>query len=516
MPVRSGDLAVSERRRIRALADGALLRTATFEGREHLVVPVVALIGDAVIRPLHSEVPELVPATLLALAPAQWDGRPVVAEHPDGGLGSANEPETLETARFGIVFATRFEDQRLRLDAWLDATRAEAIGGAAAEAVATVRRGEQAEVSVGAWVTLVAETGRSPTGVAYGARWTTIAADHLAFGLAGAAGACSIEMGCGAPRAAQRSGEEAGMSTSAAGRQRGMLRRLIDRLTSAQSEDAVSDNALRDALWAALRADEPAFEGVVEVFASEGLVIYATSPEGAIQLWRRGFTLDAGSVTLADEKELVEAVTKFEPAAAASCGSGCRCNHEENETMDNETKTLVASLIAASRGRYEAGDAEALAGFGVPRLTAMLAAVQEAEEVVVDDEDDDATAPKPDVVPDPVEDGSVTLPAAEVEALRKLAAERRAEQAKERESLVAAVAAVTDVWTKAELAAMSVDDLRRLAKALPRPRDYSGRGVPLESTDAAAPPPPDVFVFSRAVREGKSRADAMKAARGAN
>lgn len=187
---------------MRCLAQTAELRHARFEGAEHVVVPVVAMVGDSVVHPVNAETPELVPAVVLAEAPRGWNGRPVLPNHPDGGRASANDPRTLEQMRIGTLFDTRFEDGRLKTEAWVDVARAESLGGDAADVVRRLRDGETVEVSVGAWV-----TGSRRTGTRDGRRfefvWTNVIPDHLAVLPAGAEGACSVDMGCGAPRAAQ-------------------------------------------------------------------------------------------------------------------------------------------------------------------------------------------------------------------------------------------------------------------------------------------------------------------------
>lgn len=191
---------------IRLAARTAEIRSARFDGAEHLVIPCVCMVGDAVVRPMHSEGPEFVPAEELAVAPSAWDGRPVLGDHPEGGTGSANNPRTLEAARYGSMFNTRYEDGALRTEAWIDLARAERIGGEAlrvARAAERAMAGEQVdpiECSVGAWVSLRREDGVSPSGKRYEYRWAALIPDHLAVGLNGSPGACSVEGGCGALR----------------------------------------------------------------------------------------------------------------------------------------------------------------------------------------------------------------------------------------------------------------------------------------------------------------------------
>ncbi|HMI90073.1 MAG TPA: hypothetical protein VK509_01865, partial [Polyangiales bacterium] len=69
---------------VQGALDTAHLRTMQFESREHLVVPVIALV-EGVVHAVNSDQPEYVPGTELARAPLGWNGRPVVGDHPSDG-----------------------------------------------------------------------------------------------------------------------------------------------------------------------------------------------------------------------------------------------------------------------------------------------------------------------------------------------------------------------------------------------------------------------------------------------
>jgi len=176
------------------------VRTVQHDGREHLVVPVVALM-EGVIHAVNASTPEFVSADALAVSPHSWNGRHLVLGHPakDGRQISANDPTVLESQSFGQIFNTRYANKRLLMDAYIDPVKAEKIGGA--KMLERLRNGEMVEVSVGAFVTTDNQSGEY-LGKPYQARWQTIAPDHLAF-LPDGRGACSIEMGCGAHRAAE-------------------------------------------------------------------------------------------------------------------------------------------------------------------------------------------------------------------------------------------------------------------------------------------------------------------------
>jgi hypothetical protein len=193
---------VSFSRYLHLISATGQIRTATFEDREHIVVPVVALV-EGVIHAVNADNPELVLAEEFGRSPLGWNGRPVMPDHPEafGIRVSANSPKVLEKQRFGQVFNTKVEGKRLLMEAWLDPSRAEAIG--ATRHLERVRAGEMLEVSVGVFVVAEEKLGVH-NGQKYSAVWREIVPDHLALLPEGTTGACSIKMGCGTPRAASR------------------------------------------------------------------------------------------------------------------------------------------------------------------------------------------------------------------------------------------------------------------------------------------------------------------------
>lgn len=175
-------------------------RTATFEGRDHLVVPVVALIGDNVIHAVNAPSAEFVPASILSAA--GWNGRPLMLGHPteNGRQISANDPLVMERQGFGFMAQSRMNGKRLGTEAWIDVAKLEKLGQT--KLLEDVRAGKNIEVSVGAFVQTRDKVGMHE-GKQYHAEWASIAPDHLAF-LPDSLGACSVKMGCGANRAAMR------------------------------------------------------------------------------------------------------------------------------------------------------------------------------------------------------------------------------------------------------------------------------------------------------------------------
>lgn len=175
-----------------ATVSGAI-RRETFDGREWLVVPVVAVVQGV----LNGE---LVPADEIARSLPSWDGRPVTVGHPRDNVDyiSANSPGVLEEWGAGYLFNCGFEDERLKGEMWLDLSKAARTGGNLAAAVARFEAGQTTEVSTGYWRDVQSRAG-SWNGRPYTAVQANILPDHLAI-LLDAEGACNWDDGCGAPR----------------------------------------------------------------------------------------------------------------------------------------------------------------------------------------------------------------------------------------------------------------------------------------------------------------------------
>jgi hypothetical protein len=195
-------------------ADASALRSAQFDGKEYLVVPVVALV-EGVLQGMNAPSPELALAAEFGKYPAGWNGRPVVMNHPvdkEGTPVSANDPTVLEDWSFGKIFNSTLDDKKLKVEAWIDVELAKSKGGEFQSTVDRINAGEMVEVSVGCFVSTYAAKGVYG-GKAYKNVWTDVVPDHLALLSEGVLGACSNEAGCGAPRLNQ-SGESMATSKS--------------------------------------------------------------------------------------------------------------------------------------------------------------------------------------------------------------------------------------------------------------------------------------------------------------
>ncbi len=149
----------------------------TFEGREHLVVPVV--MARAGVTMNGAQVPES------EMIPESWNGVPVTNGHPKVGESyiSANSPQMLEQWAVGRIFNAEVSGGALKAEAWIDVNRADE------QMVAELESGAaQMDVSTG-YFSRDEQQGGITTHV-------DIKPDHLAL-LPNEAGACSWSDGCG-------------------------------------------------------------------------------------------------------------------------------------------------------------------------------------------------------------------------------------------------------------------------------------------------------------------------------
>lgn len=180
------------------------VRIETLNGIDYTVVPVVALL-EGVIHPVNAPTPEFVTAELFTPSLTAWNGRPLFAGHPlkDGQPISGNSPEVLATA-MGKVFNASQTGKALAMEAWLDPKLIkEGTSEHKVLTAVTADPPQMVEVSVGVFVNASSESGTYGT-KSYKSKWLSMTPDHLAM-LISTPGACSIEMGCGAPRVAAAS-----------------------------------------------------------------------------------------------------------------------------------------------------------------------------------------------------------------------------------------------------------------------------------------------------------------------
>ena len=167
-------------------------RYDTIGDKQYLVAPMVMLTEG-----VHagSEGPLFYPSDELSKTPQVWNHKPVVVYHPsapDGSALSACNSDILSRRGVGLIMNTRFEDGKLKAEAWLDESRANKIDERIAQAI---EKNQVMELSTGLFTDNVAESGEW-NGEKYDRVARNFRPDHLAL-LPDLKGACSIEDGAG-------------------------------------------------------------------------------------------------------------------------------------------------------------------------------------------------------------------------------------------------------------------------------------------------------------------------------
>lgn len=475
-------------------------RTEMFEGREHLVVPVVALM-EGVIHAVNAENPEYVPARALGVAPQSWDGRPLMLGHPakDGRQISANDARVLESQSFGRVFNTRFDGRRLLMDAYIDPVKTERIGGG--EMLRRLRNNELCEVSVGAFVTTDPQPGQY-NGKPYKAVWNSISPDHLAF-LPQGRGACSAEMGCGANRAAVA-------FITAEG-----YREVTpeDLKAAAETTHYVPVVTLDDE--GGMRAWEIAADDALKILSGKGSGNLEENTDGEQHKdceacegsgEKDGKPCDtckgsgkAPSKNDGDMKSAENTAGDAPAAAVKVAGSACGCRGEKNMTKEQRAET-ISTLIACKHSGFTEGDQVMLENATDERLEAFKVA---SEARMRTEADMKAAAAKPMTE----EEFMANAPA----SLRSLITRQQQQETSFKAELVAELKAAQEEYSETELAAMPIDQLQRMARMARielRP-DFSGRGLPRvlsnKKQDDVYANPPDPYAEAIKQRQSQGR-----------
>jgi len=166
-------------------------RTEKLNGKDYIVAPMTMIVPGVL---NGSKGPMFYPGEELAKNAEAWNGMPIVINHPDEAV-SARTPAILNKSGVGLVFNSRFENDKLQAEAWFDT---EQVKNKAIDVYGNLTTGKKQELSTGLFV-----GGLEPAtqNAEYnGVRYTHIARnykpDHLAI-LPEQAGACSISDGCG-------------------------------------------------------------------------------------------------------------------------------------------------------------------------------------------------------------------------------------------------------------------------------------------------------------------------------
>jgi len=181
------------------------------------------------------------------------------------------------------------------------------------------------------------------------------------------------------------------------------------------------------------------------------------------------------------------------PVPAEVRDMACTCGKTtKGEAMNKEQRTeLIKTLCADKHSGFTEADSKMLEAAPDERLESFrVAAAARAKEV--EEKTKPATEPAPKVAeskPLTEDDFMKVAP----DSLKSLIARAQAQDAAHKTTLVADLKTAQSEYSESELAAMSIDALERLSRAIGRqveqPTSYAGRGVPR----AAAAPEKDVY-----------------------
>jgi len=501
------------------------VRLGTLLGVEHVIAPIVMLLGDAVIFPINAETPEFVPAETLQIAPAGWNGRVLMAgDHPseEGAMVSANTPAVLERHSFGQIFNAIYESKRLQGEVWIDPRRA-AVVADGAEILRRLRENEPIEISVGCFVVAERIEGVAPNGETYGSIWREIIPDHVALLREGLIGACSVEMGCGTPRNAVRhynieptglraltDGETATLRSQVA--ESATLRAAaaaaeeeeataaseatvnpklaaylgavgVDDLAQLETLAGMSDSELRDILCEALRRVEPNFVAVTSVVPDDKTFVYLIDPDPGgptpLKPYQRSYTLSAdGKATLSDERAPVRQRTEWVPVTAAAAEHStarhaCTCGGHgtrgaegaEGATMPTKAERVTA-LISNPRSPFDEGDRAYLDTLSEDRLTACETHATAQAEPTAEERAEAERVAAATAAATAAAAGTVQVPAEELQTLRSMAAQHTAQRNAQKNVLVNQLKGAQTQYSEARLKTMELEQLQDIAGLL--------------------------------------------------
>ena len=472
-------------------ANNYSLRTEVYEGKEHLVVPVVMMV-EGVHNGSHG--PILHTIEELGKFPGAWNGIPIPVLHPKEGDSfiSANSPKVLQKQRVGWVFNTHVDGKKLKAEAWLEKDK---LGKVSPKTLTMIQSNLPMDVSVGVF-TEDEETPGEWNGVKYRAIARNHRPDHLAL-LPGETGACSWEKGCGVRVNAEGGEVDVKMDL-------GELRNTL----------------LEEGLAIIQVNADPAFEDITqgisqilhtlntptrsyylnEVHDKYFIFEVGARPLGdeaktTYTLYKHAYSLDAnGKPVLEGEPE--EVVRKVQYVKALMEGGN---GMERKDIKTNESKPCcpekVELLVNSKHSPFKEKDKEWLNSLTQEQIDKIVVPVVnlEAEEQVKMEEkkklEESKEEPKAETQvntashADMIKAFQETIKTPEdflkiaPADMRDLFANGLKLHQEQRKVLIEKVAAYSDAFTREELEGKSMEELNKLAKLIPTPVDYSGLGV---------------------------------------
>lgn len=328
------------------------------EGREYVVVPMVILTEG-----VHagSGGPLYYPKDELSKTPVAWNHKPIVVYHPEmNGVGiSACDPTVISNRKVGVMMNTTFEKGRLKSEAWIEKSRADAVD---ARIMAAVERNEMMELSTGVFIDVEEDTGKwgneDYQGIARNYR-----PDHLAL-LPDKIGACSIKDGAGFLRNEAESNKELLITLQKALVKAGIMQGNEMSFSNIQG-------SLRTALSDKFKANNDAgpYLFVEDVYPT--FVVY----EFQGKLYRLGYSATDAGVALSEDAPVeVVRVTEYRTVQGTFVGNK---DTTQPDTTIMEKKKIVDAIVSNAKSAWKEEDREKLMALNDEQLTAIQKSLEE-------------------------------------------------------------------------------------------------------------------------------------------
>lgn len=442
---------VAEKERIKIKTFNYKIRNVTFEGKEHIVVPVIMMTegvhcgsGGAVYHSIDE----------LGHFPEAWNGIPVCIFHPKEGDSfiSANSPEVIESQTVGRIFNTHVEGTKLKAECWIDITKITAISPLAYQYIMEMR---PLEVSVGVFT-----DDEQAEGVWNGETYHLIAhnhrPDHLAL-LPGGQGACSWADGAGIR--ANEKHEEGGTTLD------NVKQKRIEAFEALFVNDGFVERLHK------LQDKINTFDGMgvwhyVEEVFEDSFVYYKedTNNGGERKYFQQSYSLaEDGTISLGEEITPVQRKIEYIPISVNT-------KKIEGVMGTMKVKAHVDSLIAS--GKFTEGDRAVLETLSEEILMKIEPSTSKTQDVKGFSKEE-AVAVLQESMKTP-EQFLGLLPSEMQDQFRsglKLHQEQKT-------ALIEKIVSYNKAYTKEELSAHSMEDLMKLSSFIPEAKpDYSLLGA---------------------------------------
>lgn len=442
---------LAEKEQIKIKTFNYKIRNVTFEGKEHLVVPVIMMTegvhcgsGGAVYHSIEE----------LGHFPEAWNGIPVCIFHPREGDSfiSANSPEVIESQTVGRIFNTHVDGTKLKAECWIDVSKITEISPLAYQYIIEMR---PLEVSVGVFT-----DDEQVDGVWNDESYHLVAhnhrPDHLAL-LPGGQGACSWADGAGIRANENTKKGDDNLTDNKQKRIEAFLtvfanEGFVERLQKLQAKINTFDGM---GVW----------HFVEEVFEDTFVYFKEDSNNGnERKYFQQSYSItEDGVIVLGEEPTPVQRKTEYIPISTNS-------KKVEGVMSPMKVKAHVDSLIAC--GKFTEEDRSVLEGLTEEVLMKIEPVVQKKEEVQSFSKEE-AIAVLQESMKSPEQ--FLSLLPGEMQDQFRSGLKLHQEQ---KNALIEKICSYNQAYTKDELKVHSMEDLIKLASFIPDAKpDYSLLGV---------------------------------------